>query len=304
MRTALALAAVLGLLALTACGTQQGTAGDDPGAPSAGPISSAADPPTSAPTEVPSPDGEVVGVGTVMDTGRPELCLGAVAESLPPQCAGIPIDGWSWEDLGSTYEQSGDVRWGSYAVTGTYDGSTLTVTREPISSALYDVAAPEADPLVTRCDEPASGWKVVDPQRAGFEDQDAVLAAAYQLPGYAGAFLDDTRLEQPQGGALIRPDGSRVIVNVLVTKDVEGAERTLRGVWGGALCVSLAERTEQELIGIQDGLADLPGLLSSGALLDQVVADVIWDDGTLQAWADTTYGAGLVRINPALRSAG
>ena len=88
---------------------------------------------------------------------------------------------------------------------------------------------------------------------------------------------------------------------MLVTEDPEGAETTLRKVWGGPLCVSVAEHTEAELVEIQDGLQDLPGLLSSGPQLDKLVVDVVWDDGTLQTWADAAYGDGLVAIRPVLR---
>ena len=79
-----------------------------------------------------------MGQGTVMDAaGRAELCLGPVAESYPPQCSGIPLDGWTWEGIEGG-ETSGDVRWGAYAVQGTYDGESLTVTAPPIMLALYD----------------------------------------------------------------------------------------------------------------------------------------------------------------------
>ena len=81
---------------------------------------------------------------------------------------------------------------------------------------------------------------------------------------------------------------------MLVTDDPEGAEAALRKVWGGPLCVSVSEHTEAELVEIQDGLQGLPGLLSSGPQLDKLMVDVVWDDGTLQAWADAAYGEGLV----------
>jgi hypothetical protein len=35
-----------------------------------------------------------------------------------------------------------------------------------------------------------------------------------------------------------------------------------------------------------------------------VLVDVYYDDGTLQDWADTTYGAGVVLVSPALLDAG
>jgi len=136
MKLALALA---GLLLATACGTDGGT----------GSGGSAADPaPTSSPSAttgaVPAARGEVTtrGLATVMDTGRPELCLGPVAESDPPQCRGIPLEGWDWSARHGTYDTSDDVRWGQYAVTGTFDGTTMTVTGA-IPAAVYDPAAPD-----------------------------------------------------------------------------------------------------------------------------------------------------------------
>lgn len=87
------------------------------------------------------PAGEVVALGTVLDTGgEPQLCLGAVAQSAPPQCAGIPLLGWSWDGL-EGFDSAGGSTWGAYAVQGTYDGETFTATRPPIMLALYDYAA-------------------------------------------------------------------------------------------------------------------------------------------------------------------
>ena len=85
------------------------------------------------------PDGEVVGQGTVMDVARRGRAVprGRSTESYPPQCSGIPLAGWSWQGVDGS-ETSGDVRWGTYAVQGTYDGETLTVTAPPIMLALYD----------------------------------------------------------------------------------------------------------------------------------------------------------------------
>ena len=300
MRPALVASATLALLALTACGTEQGSTVTDP----AGRASTPAAAGGAMPTSVPADDVEVIGVGTVLDAGRPELCLGPVAESAPPQCSGIPVEGWDWRQVRGTFESSGGTRWGGYAVTGTYDGTTLTLTQEPVSSALYDPAAPEVDPLATLCPEPDGGWTVVDPGAVGYEDQDAVLSAAMQLTGYAGSFVDQTQLLQEPDSGIAPDDASQTIVNVLVTEDVAGAEKTLREIWGGALCVAMAEHPEQELIGIQDGLQGLPGLLSSGAQLDAIQADVVWDDGSLQAWADATYGEGLVDVRSALRPVG
>lgn len=116
------------------------------------------------------PDGDVVGQGTVMDVaGEVELCLGPVAESYPPQCTGIPVEGWSWEDLEGS-ETSDDVRWGTYAVEGTLDGETLTVTAPPIMLALYD-PMPLPDPTGG---EPGEG------------DEATLLALQEELPDRLG----------------------------------------------------------------------------------------------------------------------
>ncbi|MCZ4066320.1 MULTISPECIES: hypothetical protein [unclassified Microbacterium] len=84
------------------------------------------------------PSGEVVAQGTVLDDGSgAELCLGAVAESAPPQCDGIPVKDWDWSSLSDATTMSGST-WGTYAVQGRYDGSALTVTAPAVPLALYD----------------------------------------------------------------------------------------------------------------------------------------------------------------------
>ncbi|WP_233486823.1 hypothetical protein [Zhihengliuella sp. ISTPL4] len=132
----LAVGAATALLLLTGCATAPGGSA----------------PPTS--TTVPSdmrleeaepapPEGSVVGTGTVLDSsGDAELCLGAIQESYPPQCDGVPLDEWSWDGVDGS-EASGDTRWGAYAVTGTWDGERFTVTEPPALLALYDPMVPE-----------------------------------------------------------------------------------------------------------------------------------------------------------------
>ncbi|MCA1481879.1 hypothetical protein, partial [Bradyrhizobium sp. NBAIM08] len=98
-------------------------------------------------TAVPPAQAPVTGTGTVIEKpgSPPELCLGPVAESWPPQCEGIALSGWNWatnppdaqSDAGSPV-----TKWGVYAVDGTFDGLTLTVS-SAVSLALYD---PMAEP--------------------------------------------------------------------------------------------------------------------------------------------------------------
>ncbi|MFJ6547695.1 hypothetical protein [Microbacterium sp. NPDC091676] len=89
------------------------------------------------------PQDPVVATGTVLDeSGDVRLCLGAIRESHPPQCDGVPLEDWSWDGVDGD-EASGETRWGAYAVTGTWDGERFTVTEPPALLALYDPMAPD-----------------------------------------------------------------------------------------------------------------------------------------------------------------
>ncbi|GAA1934948.1 hypothetical protein [Nocardioides hwasunensis] len=276
-RLASAAALVLSVAVLSACSSGDDTTATDPagsGEPS-GPASSSGVP-------TPVPDGEVrtSGLVTVLDDGDgPELCLGAVAESFPPQCGGPKVADFEWGDVGA--EKAAGVTWGSYALTGTYDGTTFTVT-DAIPAALYDaMAEPEDSPLEAACDEPTS----TDNTMASPEDMDATLAAASALPGYATAWLTGNT------------------INVAVTEDAAGAETALRKTWGGSLCVTTVERTDADLNEINQELQTTLGaqLLTSGSFTpDSLDATVVFDDGSIQDWADQTYGDGLVTIESAL----
>jgi hypothetical protein len=135
-RLPLVAASVLAVLALSACASGPG---DSPA-----PTNTAVPSDQRLENVVPGlPDGRVIGVGTVLDSaGDVQLCLGGVMESYPPQCSGIPLDGWSWEGVEGS-ETSGETTWGAYAVYGTYDGERFTNTDPPIMLALFDPVAPE-----------------------------------------------------------------------------------------------------------------------------------------------------------------
>ncbi len=209
MRIRLSLLAALTTLVLA--GAACSDDGSDDVARDPSPSSSASGPPAPA-----VPDGPVRSrnLATVMDTGSPELCLGPIAESYPPQCGGPALHEWDWADHEGTYDQQGDVRWGTYAVTGTWDGTSFTAT-EAVPGALYDPAMPTPTPTPA----PAKSYDAT--QLAGIADE------LQSVPGVLGAY----------GG-----DGS------------EG----------------------------------------------HVLVDVYYDDGTLQDWADASYGAGVVLVSSAL----
>lgn len=203
-----ALAAVA-LLALTAA-----ACGSDP----EGTTDSASDPagtPSAEPVPVAVPDGLVRtdGLATVLDAGSPELCLGPVSRSLPPECSGPALLGWDWAEHEGTYDEQGGVRWAGYSVTGTWDGEAFTAT-DAVSAALYDPASPEPTPTPS-------------PETA----------------------YDDVELE--------------------------------------AIAAELGDT-----------------VVSSAPIEGHLLVDVYYDDGTLQSWADDTYGAGVVLVRSLLVDAG
>ena len=277
-----AAAAVLSVLgALTACSTEEGMRAVD-NAASDGSASDAGA--SGAPTPIPGGEVRTSGLVTVLDSGEgPQLCLGAVAESYPPQCGGPAVADFEWGDVGA--EEAGGVTWGSYALTGTYDGTTFTVT-DAIPAALYDaMAEPETGALEPACDDATT----TDTKKVTPQDLDATLAAASALPTYATAWLSGNT------------------INVAVTGDPEGAEAELRRTWGGMLCVTTVERTEADLNAINQELQAALGeqLLTSGSFApDSLDAQVVFDDGSIQQWADATWGEGLVRVSSALEPVG
>lgn len=107
--------------------------------------------PASPPAAI-AADGEVLAQATVRqaDGEPPSLCLGAVAESYPPQCGSPEIVGWDWATVDGEETASG-VTWGSYAIQGTWDGQHLTVTQPPVILALYDPM-----PIVDSREDPAN----------------------------------------------------------------------------------------------------------------------------------------------------
>jgi hypothetical protein len=55
-----------------------------------------------------------------------------------------------------------------------------------------------------------------------------------------------------------------------------------------------------EIRGVERQLRDAPTSLSVLTGIEQVSVYVVYDDGTLQRWADATYGAGVVLVSSAL----
>jgi hypothetical protein len=252
-------------------------------------------PPFAAEPPEPEPDGSAFtpetyagrfrASGTVLENAEhgPQLCRN-VAASLPPQCGGPDIVGWSWDGL--DHENVGGTRWGSFEIVGTYDGKRFTLTEPPQPPTVQRAAMPD---FTSPCPPPAGGWRIVDAAKATDAALQAALALAESGPGAAGAWIDQNGGEN---------DPRRLVLNARTTGDVAAHERRLRAVWGGALCVSPARHTSAELHRIQAELRSLPGILSSGidVVANQVTAEVYVATQARQRELDARYGPGTVKL--------
>lgn len=250
----------------------------------------------------PSDDGQLyTATATVLETPQapPTLCLGAMTSSLPPTgCGGAEIANWRWDEVDDAESISGTT-WGSYTVVGTYDGERFTLTEPPVPPANHDVDAGEQPTFPTPCEEPAGGWAVVDESTATDESMYAAIAYAEAQPDHAGTWLD----QSIHPGAADN-DPTRLVLNFRFTGDADRHEREVREIWGGALCISLAERSDSELRVIQNELhGELPGVLMSSVDVVTGMVDIqlVFDDGSLQRVVDDRYGAGIVRISARLQ---
>jgi hypothetical protein len=262
--------------------------------------------PTPTTTNAPASDGsdQVYGVATVIQVKGdvPQMCLGDdVLDSLPPQCTGVPLVGWSWPKGSARLK---DTRWGEYVVVGSYDGATLHVTRA-LSTKGYQGPRPtdpgDSPDLSSACPTPAGGWQPADPTRTTGTTQRQTLRAARQLAGFADEWIDDP--QQRDVGASYTSDPLKIILNVAVTKDRAGAERKMRDIWGGALCVSLAKHTHHELARITSALRRTHGVLGVTPSRGHVGLLVAFDDGSLQQTLNQRYGKGSVNVSSALQPA-
>lgn len=301
-------AAVVGLVAVVL-----GGCGD--AAPSVREAAGTPPPPAASPTALLPADGPVRAVGTVLDDGAgTELCLGGVAQSLPPQCDGPPVTAWEWDDH-PDHESAGGVLWGEYTMEGAWDGTAFTPTDvRPFVPG--DVPAEDLTALFAApCSEPEGGWQPLDPATTSVAALSAARRVADDLPDEVLTWTD--RSPNPAWRAYVDGDSSEdvrrrvedpdlMVLVVTVTDDPARAEAALREVWGGALCVARVANSAARLRQVQRDLLDLPGFLTSGAgsTSNSLELTVVHDDGSIQAWADEEYGPGVVTVTSALTPAG
>ncbi|WP_332643744.1 hypothetical protein [Aeromicrobium sp.] len=240
--------------------------------------------------------------GTYGQAHGPQLCLGAIRLSMPPQCDGPDIPNWDWTKVSGKSQRSQTIN-GLYVVHGVYVDGDFTLTRPPLEPQQFEGEVPafELDRnFNSPCPEPDGGWFPKDRPKLDEYAVERAAPFAEKIPGYSELWLDQ------QFSYAKENDPNRIILNVRVTKDVKGAEKAMRTVWQGALCVSKAERTDAELRRIQEGAQDMAKglMLSSSPGDDHVDMSVILDEGgRLQKAFDDKYGAGVVRVRSALSKA-
>ncbi len=232
-------------------------------------------------------------------THGPELCVGGIADSYPPQCEGLRLEGWDWDAVEGEDEAQG-ARWGQFEVWGTYDGITFTV----LEAGPPGDEGPRGEPTVwTRCPEPEGGWVAVD---ASIADMAAIEAVGREIrddDDYAGHWVD--HVGEPS--ETVEPGG--LILNVAFTGDLERREAEIRELWGGPLCLQEHERTMDELKRIQRELGDPDVAAELGLQITWSgirVVDNLVDVGVVvappqaEAALAERYGAGAVELFPEL----
>jgi hypothetical protein len=287
MRTTLLVLIASLALPLAACGTAD-TKADAP---------DRSQPPPG--TTAPAADQLYEANATVLEDGShgPMLCLAGILESLPPQCGNVPIANWDWGKV-QDEESVGGTTWGSYHVVGSYDGETFAVTDIAPYENGSSRAESEAD-FSSPCAEPKGGSSGVD--GATQDDTIAALDYARAQRDYVTSWV--THLD-PEA-----MEFSPVILNVVFTGDPQRHEAEIRKVWSGRLCVverelptaSELSRIRKEVESNLDELG-LEMLWSDGPGLEPVIEIGVVVDlhGRAQATLERRYGAGVVRIVPAL----
>lgn len=251
-------------------------------------------------TQVPAgrgPDDTIYAVmTTVLENAEhgPQLCVGGVEESYPPQCGGPDVVNWDWAEAPAK-ESANGVTWGTYLVAGTYDGERFTLTAPPeLPEATTQMHSVD---FTSPCAEPPGGWQVVDQTKAADDALSTTLQVVNTDPDFAGAWIDQN------GGA---NDPNQLVLNLRFTADLDRHEREVRETWGGALCVTLAEHTLADLREIQEEVHGRHQPLSSSVdeVRNIVEVTVILDhEGELQREMDERYGEGVVEVESALKPA-
>jgi hypothetical protein len=232
--------------------------------------------------------------------GPAKLCLGGILTSLPPQCGDVPITNWDWDSVEGEERLSGST-WGDYRVEGTYDGAAFTVLevgprKPPSGDSFPEIEIP--------CPEPKGGWIGQDLSRARQSDIEAAGAFAERQPDFAGFWV---KIVNPIEG-IDEYQGNDIVLTFAFIGDIERHQKEMGELWGGPLCVVRHERTQAELLQIQEELSSRENefgiqlLTSDVDVVHNVVrAEVVLADGAVRAAVERRYGKGTVQLSSALK---
>lgn len=254
------------------------------------------------------PTGEQLyrAVATVLQdrSNGPQLCLGGVMDSYPPQCGGLDIMNWEWTgDL--KFERSSGTRWGEYVVVGTYDreAQTFTLAQPARNAKRSDYGQGQDVDFSTPCEEPAGGWPEATEQE--------LSAAAQRIQTVPTPPRSDTA--PPRRGSTIEGFGGLwlgrqpFVLNVRIVGDLTAADATIREFYDGPLCLIPSERTLAELQDIQNAVELGPVLSASYVDVEAgvTVFETIAPDAGLERQLADRYGdairvdvTGLIPVAP------
>lgn len=297
-RTIVTLILTMTALPLAACANQSERLGGEPAA-----APSLVTPRSTRPP-VPAGDGPVNPVpagyagrfrvaATVLESPKhgPQLCQ-FVMTSLPPQCGGPDVVGWSWDAVPHSSEAG--TTSGSYVLVGKFDGVRFTLTEPARPSTSADYPPPQVPDYTSPCPTPSGGWRPADPAKTTDATFQKVQLVARVNRGFGGLWINQL---PPSGtGGLWVPE--LTVLNVRFTGNLAKNEAALRKVWGGPLCVTSAKYTEARLTAIQRELNESS---SVDVVRGRVDLSVWVADLARQEELDARYGPGLVRLVGAMQ---
>ncbi len=172
-------------------------------------------------------------------------------DSLPPQCGGLPLHGFAWSQLPPTaVHRSGPVTWaGGVRLVGTFDGTTLTLTR-PASLAPADGVGtgerPRPPPRSRRRARLPPAVGASSTRQGGQDDWSALDAYVTRQPDYSTSWIDASSHVQ---GATGQPAGN--VFTAAFTGDAAAHRRAIAAIWGGAVCVVTRPYSRADLARVQ-----------------------------------------------------
>ena len=216
------------------------------------------------------------------------LCVGPVAQSLPPSCSGILLKGVDIHQLPGVRTVNGvtftsiDIQ-----VKVTYVGGVLTALERPKLAPLQPFLLEPAS-IDLPCPAPDAGWT-----RQKFDSRDAAVLFAY------GAAHPDTF------GGLWTTHNQQIGV-VTTTGDLATARREIRRTYSGNLCVAKAAFTDKLLRAASDRLGTQMTMHQDALGISTTTVNVyesridIWvtiDNAAVEHYLAANFPAGLVKVH-------